>query len=512
MNRRIRRQLLRNSKDRIEYRLRDRTWEDQVTPMFRASNIHYEVSQRARALDAGGIGLVHKLVREIGLAKEIDWRLRLLRYHLPYHESDHVLNVAYNFLAGGTCLDDLERLRNDEVYLNALGTQRIPDPTTAGDFCRRFSPDDVESLMDAINETRLRVWQHQPSEFFSEALIDADGAITETTGRCKLGMDISYKGVWGYHPLLVSLRNTNEPLYIVNRSGNRASHEGAAARLDQAVKLCRRAGFRKVTLRGDTDFTQTAHLDRWNADRIGFIFGINAMRNLITIAEKLPSSAWKRLHRPAKYTVKTEPRGKPEDVKDWIIRDREFKNVRLRCEDVSEFPYSPTSCKKTYRIVVLRKNLTAEKGDVALFDDVRYFFYLTNDHRAASAEIVFKANDRCCQENLIEQLKNGVRALHAPVASLESNWAYMVMASLAWSLKAWFALYLPAEGRWAKKHKAQKSTVLQMEFKRFLNAFLRVPAQVVRQGRKLIYRLLSWNPWQPVFFRLADRLTARQRC
>jgi hypothetical protein len=396
----IRRQTMRNCKRRIESRLRERCWEEQATPMFRASNVHYEISERTRALDAGGIGLVHKLVREIGLAREIDWRLRLLRYHLPYHESDHVLNVAYNFLAGGTCLDDLELLRNDEIYLNALGTQRIPDPTTAGDFCRRFGPDDVESLMDAINETRLRVWRHQPSEFFSEALIDADGTISETTGQCKEGMDISYKGVWGYHPLLVSLRNTNEPLYIVNRSGNRQSHEGAATRLDQAVKLCRRAGFRKVTLRGDTDFTQTAHLDRWNEDAIGFIFGIDAMPNLVKIAQGLPSAAWKQLHRLAKYTVKTEPREKPENVKDRIIREREFKNIRLLSEDVSEFPYSPTNCRKTYRIVVLRKNLTVEKGDLALFDDIRYFFYITNDRRTPCAEIVFKANDRCCQENL----------------------------------------------------------------------------------------------------------------
>jgi len=512
VKKRIRQQILKNCKRRIKYRLRDRNWENKKKPMFSARNIHYEVAERTKASDAGGIGLIHKLARKIGLIKEIDRRLHLLKRHLPYHESDHVLNVAYNFLAGGTCLDDLELLRNDEVYLNALGAQRIPDPTTAGDFCRRFKSEDVETLMNALNETRLRVWKLQPKDFFSEALIDADGTLTETMGECKEGMDISFKGLWGYHPLLVSLRNTNEPLFIVNRSGNRTAAEGASERLNQAVDLCRRAGFKKVTLRGDTDFSQTKHLDRWHEDSIGFVFGINASPNLVEKAQNLPEEAWERLQRSAKYTVKTTRRRRPENVKERIVRERKYKNIRLTCEDVMEFEYSPARCEETYRVVVLRKNHTIERGETAIIDDIRYSFYITNDKRTSAAKIIFKANDRCQQENLIDQLKNGIRALHAPVDNLLSNWAYMVMASLAWSLKAWFSLCLPEKGRWKKKHKLEKEWVLKIEFKRFINAFMRVPAQIIRQGRKIIYRLLSWNPWQHIFFRLVDRLYGRLRC
>ena len=173
---------------------------------------------------------------------------------------------------------------------------------------------------------------------------------------------------------------------------------------------------------------------------------------------------------------------------------------------MSEFNYSPTKCKKTYRMVVVRKNLSIEKGEDVLFEEVRYFYYITNDRSAPAYEIVFESNDRCNQENIIEQLKNGVRALNAPVENLDSNWAYMVMASLAWTLKAWFALLLPEKGRWKEKHKSEKTTVLRMEFKKFLNYFMCVPAQIIRQGRKIIFRLLSWNPWQPVFFRLVDCL------
>ena len=206
---------------------------------------------------------------------DIDHNLHLFKRHLPYHESDHVLNIAFNILAGGKRIEHLELRRNDEVYLNALGAERIPDPTTAGDFCRRFSESDVVTLMDAVNETRLRVWSEQPSEFFTEAILEVDGTLVETDAECKQGVDIAYDGTWGYHPLLISLANTAEPLYLVNRSGNRPSHEQAALYFDKAIALCRRAGFQKILLRGDTDFTQTQHLDRWDeAGDIRFVFGI----------------------------------------------------------------------------------------------------------------------------------------------------------------------------------------------------------------------------------------------
>jgi len=495
-----------NRKRRIQYRLRDINWASRDQPMFRARNIHYELADRVRGLGAGGIGAIHLLARKTGLIDEIDRRLHLLKIHKPYHESDHVLNIAYNILSSGTCLEDIELRRNDEVYLDALGAQRIPDPTTAGDFCRRFDRTDIQILMNVINDVRVRVWRAQPDSFLEEAIIDADGTLAPTTGECKEGMDISYKGDWGYHPLVVSLANTGEPLYLSNRSGSRPSHEGAAWYLDRAGALCERAGFRKILYRGDTDFTQTRHLDRWDGQGRRFIFGIDAMANLVEQANTLPSKQWNRLKRPPKYEVKTVCRERPDNVKERIVRERGFKNIRLNSEDVAEFAYRPTACEKSYRVVVVRKNLSVEKGDLVLFDDIRYFFYITNEQLRPTHEIVFLANGRCNQENLIEQLKNGVRALQMPVDNLNSNWAYMVMASLAWSLKAWFALILPETGRWRAKYKSEKSAVLRMEFKTFLNAFICVPCQIIRAGRRIVYRLLSWNSWQPVFLRGVDAL------
>jgi Transposase DDE domain group 1 len=500
---------LANRKRRIQRRLKNRRHPDQGNqPMFSARNIDYDVAARSRGLVHGGIGAFHLLARRIGLIEAIDRGLHVLKIHQGYTESDHVLNLAYNALCDGTCLQDLELRRQDEVFLDALGAQRIPDPTTAGDFCRRFKAEDVHTLIDIYNDVRRKVWARQTDSFFERALIDMDGTLVGTDGECKAGIGLSYNGIWGYHPLVVSLANTGEILSIINRPGNRPSHEGAAAEVDRALRVCFDGGFRRVLLRGDTDFSQTQHLDRWNADnRVQFIFGLDATAGRHYLADLLDAAAWKPLERRPRYQVKTQPRQKPERVKEQIVREREFKNIRLRSEDIAEMPYRPVACQTSYRLIVVRKNLSVEKGELLLFDDYRYFFYLTNDRTSSAQDIVFAANERCNQENLHAQLKGGVRALQAPVDGLESNWAYMVMVSLAWNLKAWWALWpQPTPGLHAERHQQDKETVLRMEFKTFVNNFMNMPCQLVRTGRRMLYRILNWNPWHKMFFRVLGQL------
>lgn len=475
-----------------------------VRPMMAASNIEYEVAERTHAIPCGGIGACHLLARHVGLIDAIDNRLHLLKIHMPYHESDHILNIAYNVLCGGSCLQDIELRRNDEHLLDALGAQRIPDPTTAGDFCRRFQESDIETLLDIFNDTRLIVWAKQPESFFECAIIDMDGSLVETTGECKEGMDISYKGIWGYHPLVVTLANTGEVLGLINRSGNRPSHEKAAKEINRAVNVCSQAGFLKILLRGDTDFSQTEHLDRWNANpKVRFIFGYDAKDNLVKLAENLPTTAWRKLVRPARYQVQTQPRKRPVNVKGQVVKERQYTTLRLESEEVAEFDYQPVACSQSYRLVVVRKHLNKLKGEQLIGKEIRHFFYITNERGWSSADIVFSANDRCNQENLVSQLKSGVRALRAPLNTLNSNWAYMVITGLAWNLKAWWALLLPESSQLQRE---EKQWVLRLEFKTFLNAFILLPCQIIRTGRKLIYRLLSWNPHLSTFFRLVDRL------
>jgi hypothetical protein len=476
--------------------------DDMSLPMMRGPRPHFELSDSVVATAYGGIGVIHQLAIELGLAAAIDQRLHLFKVHLPYHESDHVLSLAYNALCDGRCLEDMELRRQDEAYLDLLGAERIPDPTTAGDFCRRFQAHHLAALQEAFDIARLKVWVRQPSEFFDCATIEADGAMVETGAECKQGIDISYKGVWGYHPLVVTLANTGEVLRLKNRPGNRPSHEGAAEQIDQSMELCRKAGFRKMVLRGDTDFSQTKHLDRWHEQGdVTFVFGYDCTALLHIEADDLPDT------RPPRYEVQTTPRAKPEPVKQPIIEERGFKDIRLLDEWVAEFPYQPTACRNTYRMIVVRKQLlVSDPKQGRLFEDYRYFFYITNDTKPTNEEIVFSANQRCQQENVLAQLK-AVRALHAPVDNLTSNEAYMLMTALAWNLKVWLALRLPVQkGCWHGRHLEQQQKVLGMEFRTFVNYWMRLPCQVLKTGRRLVLRLLAWNNWQPVFSRLAADL------
>ncbi len=484
----------------IKRRLGKKQYKDQPRPIMTGQNIHYEMGDKTRAMSYGGIGAIHKMVKQIGLDQEIDNRLELLKVHMPYHESDHVLNLAYIALVGGMRLEDIELRRNDEVFMDAIGAQRIPDPTTAGDFTRRFERKDIVLLMDGINAARVRVWSKAPRELLKEAIIDTDGTLAGTLGECKQGMDISYKGIWGYHPLIIALANTNEVLYLVNRSGNVPSHEGAAEWIDKAIDLVTPHSER-ILLRGDTDFSLTKHFDRWS-ERVDFVFGMDASKGLVARAEALQEACWALLQRPAKYEVRTEEREKPENVKEQIVIERNFTNIRLNSEEVAEFEYRPGKCTQTYRMVVVRKNLTIEKGETALFDDIRYFFYITTRRDLTAAQVVGHANKRCNQENVIAQLKNGVNAMRMPVMDLNSNWAYMILAALAWNLKAWYGMLMP--------NTIRRAQVLKMEFRRFLQMFILIPCQIVLTGRRIVYRILGYNEGLKDFFDTFERIRRLQ--
>ena len=514
---------------RIKKRIANTPGPERPVPMMSATNIHYEQAKRARGLSAGGIGAILLLAQKIELDKEIDRTLHLLKRHLPYHESDHVLNIAFNILVGGTRMEHLELRRNDEVYLDALGAERIPDPTTAGDFCRRFTSEaEVVTVMNAINKARLRVWAQQPDEFFNEAILDADGTIAQTEAECKKDVDIGYNGKWGYHVHLVSLANTGEPLYLLNRSGNRPSQERAGEYLNKGVALCIRAGFRKILLRGDTRIAENKDLDPWDeqvlprdgttiaetedldswddAGNIRFIFGYAAYECLKAKADELPAHAYSFLERPPRYTIKTTPRQQPERLKPEIVRDRGYRTIHLLEEMIAEFDYQPGACKKSYRMIVLRKRLATDKGQMRLLEEYRYFFYITNDRDMSAEDVVFSANDRCNQENLIAQLEERRACPDDAGRQPGEQLGVYGDGQLGLEPEGVSALLVPVSPRHEAKHEAEKRTLLRMEFATFRAAFIEMPCQIVRSGRRLIYRLLSCNPWQGVFLRLVERL------
>ena len=481
----------------------DPSWQpEREEPVLEGGRIQYEVAGRTQAIGCGGLGMLQGVVEATGLREYLDGGVHVLRRHLPYSESDHVLSQVYMLLTGGTCLEDLELRRSDEGYLDALGARRLPDPTTAGDFLRRFDEQNILALMEAANRARSKVWRTRPKSERRLATIDVDGTIVETLGECKEGMDVSYDGRWGFAPLVVSLANTQEALYVVNRPANRPSHDGAAAWMDRAIECVQqRCGFEKVRLRGDTDFSLTANFDRWSQAGVEFVFGIDAHPSFVKRAKSLPEGAWKPLERKPRKRPKRRPAPR---VKPTVVERRGFRDLDLAEEHVAEVEYRPQKAKKTYRMVILRKRIKVRQGQLQLTDEIRYFFYVTNIEKKllGPAGVVRENNARCHQENLIEQLKNGIHAMRMPARELNANWTYLVIGTIAWNLKAWAALLLPAE--------LGARAFLGMEMRRFLNEVILLPAQILRSGRRLVFRLLAINRWVPLLMEGTSCL--RRRC
>lgn len=479
----------------------DRSWQPQrEDPVLESGNIQYDVSGRIKAVNGGGLGMLQAVVSAVDLPAAIDEEVNVLKRHLPYHESDHILSLVYTILTGGQCLGDLSQRRESVAFLDAIGAQRIPDPTTAGDFLRRFDDEQkVLSLMEAINRSRSKVWRTRPESERHRAFIDVDGTVVETTGRCKERMDMSYDGRWGFGPLVVSLANSDEVLYAINRPASRPSHDGAPAWIERAITWAREgAGFEQVRLRGDTDFSLTEHFDRWTDAGVEFVFGIDAHPSFVKRARELENDAWKLFERPVKERASRRQRA--VDVRGEVVVQKGYRELKLVQEQVSEIDYRPRKSKKTYRMIVLRKTIRVSQGQLQLEDEIRYFFYVTNVPKSdlSTAAVVRHNNARCQQENIIEQLKNGVQATRLPVREFYANWTYLVIAALAWNIKAWAGLLLPED--------MGARALLRMEFRRFLNEIVRLPAQILRTGRQLVFRLLEVNRWTQLLLEGTQRL------
>jgi hypothetical protein len=485
----------RRSKRKLKKRLQHIQGYKRETPMMTASTVHYEIGEKSQATPSGGIGAMHMLAVKTGLREALDETTELLKIHQPYHESDHILNMAYNILAGGQHLEDIDQnRRKDPAYMDGLGAERIPASTTERDFLRRFEESDVVRLMETINRKRQEIWRTQSKAFKKCAVLNIDSTMCPTSGECKEGMGMSRTGEWGYDAQLVSLGNSREPLYIENRPGNTYSGVRGTHWINCGIDLCRGI-FEEIWLRGDTAYPDTKAFDTWDKEGVTFVFGYKAHKCLVRTADAI--TRWKKLKRPIKRITKTEPRTRPENIKEQIVIEREYYNEHLEKEEVAEFMYRPGNCTQAYRMIVLRKTIQVTKGQLELFDDYRYFFYITNSEELSVPEVVYFINERCDHENDIEQLKNGVKALRMSSDGLVSNWAYAVIASLAWTLKAWTGLLMP--------HRATGKKIIRMEFKRFHDSFIHIPAQIINRSGQLWYRLLGYMEQAPAFFGFVER-------
>jgi hypothetical protein len=456
------------------HQIQEILWPKTAGPVFHCRSISAKVIEREPVTRDGGLALAHQLVTRLGLDRSIDRHLHLLKFHLPYYESDHVLTHAYNLFTGGRDIEDIQDLQHSTAVKNLLGACRIPDPTTAGDFLRRFCPESLDALQVAIDESRAKVWWKMPRRDREVATMDMDSTFKTVYGACKQGADFSYQKEWSYHPLLFTLAETGECLRIINRPGNRPSAEGAAELLGPCLDLLT-ASFKRVYLRGDSKFSQREIF--LQAEEAGARFAIvhEITRALWWTAFHLPETAWKEFRaepgtvRPSRSGARRQHRRR---VRRQIARRRDYSTLSTVREWVAEIGYCPEGFEKPFRLV-LKRQLICNERQTEFFTHYEYRAVISNIPKGemSPSALVHFAYRRCDQENSIEQAKNGLGAMRMPTGELLSNGAFLLAAEIAWCLRAWLSLLaLPRETR-------------RWEWGWFRRAFVHAPAKITSHAR-----------------------------
>lgn len=462
--------------------------------------LHLESDPRGEITHYGGLVLAQQFVRRFGVAKRIDESLELFKRHAPYHESDHVLALAYTLYTDGTCLEDQAGLQGSEAVRRLVGACRIPDPTTAGDFLRRFrAAQDVGQLSAVTDEVEEAVWsklsrkvrrQRKKHEY---ALVDLDGHIKPLYGVQKEGADFSYDKRWSYQPLVVTLGGSGECLKVVNQPGSARSSDAAAKALEDVLPLVKRH-FQNAIVRGDTDFDRSDVFNAAIDAGAYFAIGGRLHPNRAALAQAIGAARWKpfvpradREQRPARH-------GRTANCRQQKAAARGYRTLRTVKQWVSEIAYQPAGLDCACRMIVRRVLIEQTDGQGALFEHYRYRLVLTNLPRSYTAgQIVDISYQRCDQENVIEQFGHGIAGWRMPVAEFIGNSAWLEIARLAWNLGKWIAqLALPGE-------------VVRWEWKRFRRHFVYIAAKVLKTGRRLVVRLAGSHRYLP------DILTAHAR-
>ena len=469
-------------------------WPETEGRVMRHPLLHLESDPRGEITHYGGLVLAQQFVRRFGVAKRLDDRLALFKRHAPYHESDHVLALAYTLYADGTCLEDQGALQGSEAVRRLVGACRIPDPTTAGDFLRRFKlAQDVEELSGAIDEVEETVWSKLPGKVrrhrkkHEMALVDLDGHIKPLYGVQKQGADFSYDGRWSYQPLVVSLGGSGECLKVVNQPGSARSSDAAAKALEEVLPLVRRH-FKNAIVRGDSDFDRSDVYNETIDAGAYFAIGGRLYPNRAALVEAIAEKDWQPFFPRAEREQPSgaSRHGRTANYRRHKAQERGYRTLSTVQQWVSEIAFKPHGLGAPCRMIVRRIWIEERDGQGALFKYFRYRLVLTNLPRSYSPrQIIDLTYQRCDQENVIEQFGHGIAGWRMPVAEFMGNSAWLQIARLAWNLGKWIAqLALPSE-------------VVRWEWKRFRRHFVYIAAKVLKKGHRLVVRLAGSHRFLP---------------
>jgi hypothetical protein len=470
-------------------------WPEHDGPVMRMPKLHLESEPRSMVTRFGGLALVEQFCRRFGVARLIDEHVEVLKIHMPYHESDHVLAQALSLYVGGSCLEDMMHLQHDEAAKRMLGACRLPDPTTAGDFLRRFDrqlhPDALPGLVSAGDELQGRVWRslsrrERRRRKRELCVLDVDSHVKELCGVQKEGADFSYNGRWSLHPLVVTMAATGECLAVHNRPGNASSNTDVDQVVDHVLHNVSEH-FDGMLVRGDSGFDSQPLREVIEHHDGYFAFVGRAHEGRPAAAAALPEEAFapfttraKRLRQRRQSQPDYKPRRKKYNRRRRRARERNFKEKLQTKQWIAETTHQPPGQPNVYRLIVRRKLIEHRKGQTHLFDEYEYAWVVTNLPESFSAEdVVDLTYERCDQENLIEQFGSGLAGWRMPVAEFDGNCAWLEIARLAWNMAKWIAqLALPDEVR-------------RWKWKRFRLHYVLVAAQLIKRARQSWVRLLG---------------------
>jgi hypothetical protein len=470
-------------------------WPDRPGPVMGMPKLHVETEERSTVTRFGGLALFEKFCRRFGVRALIDEHVKVLKLHLPYHESDHVLAQAMNLYVGGTCIEDMMYLQHDEAVLLTFGACRLPDPTTAGDFLRRFNtelhPEALPGLRHATNELQQQVWRtlsrrERRRRKRELCTLDIDSHIKELCGVQKEGADFSYNGKWSYHPVIISMASTGECLAVVNRSGNATSADGADKATDDVLSWLT-PHFHHVLIRGDSAFDRQDLREVIEHHDGFFAFVGRAHQGRPEQAAAIPEENFRpfitraeRQRRERQSKPGYKPRRRKPNQRRARSRQRNYKEKLQTKQWLAEVIYKPDGQPNEYRLVVRRKLIEHREGQVHLYDEYEYAWVVTNLPETFDAEdVIDHTYQRCDQENVIEQMGSGLAGWRMPVAEFDGNSAWLEIARLAWNIGKWIAqLVLPDE-------------VVRWEWKRFRLHYVLVPAQLIKRARQIWVRLFG---------------------
>ena len=477
-------------------------WPETEGRVMRHPRLHLESDPRGEITHYGGLVLAQQFIRRFRVAQRLDGALRLFKRHAPYHESDHVLALAYTLYADGTCLEDQAVLQGSEAVRRLVGACRIPDPTTAGDFLRRFkSTQDVEQLSGVIDELEEAVWsklagklrRHRKKREF--ALVDLDGHVKPLYGVQKEGADFSYDGRWSYQPLVVSLAGSGECLKVVNQPGSARPSDAAAKAVREVLPRVRRH-FRNAVVRGDTDFDRSDIFKAVMEEKAYFAIAARLYAKRAALVEAIAEENWKPFVPRAEREERSgsSRHGRTANYRRQKAAERGFRTLRTIAQWLSEIDYQPHGLEAACRMIVRRVLIEETDGQGALFKHFRYRLVLTNLPRSYTPrQVIDLTYQRCDQENVIEQFGQGIAGWRMPVGEFMGNSAWLEIARLAWNLGKWIAqIALPSE-------------VVRWEWKRFRRHFVYIAAKVLKLGRSWVVRLARSHRFLP------DIVTAHAR-